>query len=203
MASCLAGEDLASCETEVHSTAQHRACQQCLTCSRIHPPTPPLCHCSYDLTAMLFAPVFGFWTDRTRRFKAQVRPRRTGGNGSACTPSSFASCDCSKGSRNPAEPCLSSPNPLPQVLVGAAINAVGNFIYAFTVLAGAWWIMLLSRWAAGWVGGWAGSVVWQWGAWAGGRISLQGSVERGWAGTGRLQQESQRNAPAADAAAAR
>lgn len=28
---------------------------------------------SYDLTAMLFAPLFGLWTDRTRRFKPQVR----------------------------------------------------------------------------------------------------------------------------------
>ena len=31
--------------------------------------------CSYDLTAMLFAPLFGLWTDRTRRFKPQVQCR--------------------------------------------------------------------------------------------------------------------------------
>jgi MFS family permease len=27
---------------------------------------------SYDLTAMLFAPLFGLWTDRTRRFRLQI-----------------------------------------------------------------------------------------------------------------------------------
>ncbi|KAI7837448.1 hypothetical protein COHA_008706 [Chlorella ohadii] len=60
----------------------------------------------YDLTAMLFAPLFGLWTDRTRRFK-------------------------------------------PQILLGSLVNAAGNLLYAFTVLAGQWWIMLVSRLIAG------------------------------------------------------
>jgi MFS family permease len=60
----------------------------------------------YDLTAMLFAPLFGLWTDRTRRFK-------------------------------------------PQIMFGSMVNAAGNLLYAFTVLAGQWWIMLVSRLVAG------------------------------------------------------
>lgn len=57
---------------------------------------------SYDLTAMLFAPIFGLWTDRTRRFRAQV-------------------------------------------LLGAAVNAVGNLLYAFVFLADQWSLMLVAR----------------------------------------------------------
>lgn len=41
-------------------------------CSALHMLCSDLPSCSYDLTAMLFAPLFGLWTDRTRRFKPQV-----------------------------------------------------------------------------------------------------------------------------------
>ena len=61
---------------------------------------------SYDLSAMLFAPLFGLWTDRTGTFKAQVQ-------------------------------------------FGAALNAAGNLVYAFTVLTGDWWLMVVARLVAG------------------------------------------------------
>lgn len=57
---------------------------------------------SFDLAAMLIAPLFGLWTDRTGTFKAQV-------------------------------------------LTGAALNACGNLVYAFTFLGDAWWMLLLAR----------------------------------------------------------
>lgn len=38
----------------------------------------------------------------------------------------------------------SCPPPL-QVMLGAVVNGIGNLIYAFTVLADGWWIMLLGR----------------------------------------------------------
>ncbi|KFM25049.1 Major facilitator superfamily domain-containing protein 8 [Auxenochlorella protothecoides] len=61
---------------------------------------------SYDLASLIFAPVFGWWVDRTNRFKGAT-------------------------------------------LLGVALNAVGNYIYGFTVLAGEWWLMLLARLVAG------------------------------------------------------
>ena len=30
-------------------------------------------------------------------------------------------------------------------MLGAVVNAVGNFLYAWTVMADAWWLMLLAR----------------------------------------------------------
>ncbi|PSC76881.1 major facilitator superfamily domain-containing 8-like [Micractinium conductrix] len=60
----------------------------------------------YDLSAMLFAPLFGVWTDRSGRYKAAIQ-------------------------------------------VGAAVNAAGNLVYAFTVLADQWWIMAVARLVAG------------------------------------------------------
>lgn len=57
---------------------------------------------SYDLGALLFAPLFGYWVDRTEQFKMAT-------------------------------------------LVGVALNAAGNYVYSFTLLAGEWWMMLLSR----------------------------------------------------------
>ncbi|GAB4814373.1 hypothetical protein N2152v2_001419 [Parachlorella kessleri] len=63
----------------------------------------PLC---YDLSAALWAPVFGWWSDHTSTFKQQV-------------------------------------------LTGAALNAAGNFVYAFTVLVDDWWMMLIARLVAG------------------------------------------------------
>lgn len=32
-----------------------------------------------------------------------------------------------------------------QILLGAVINAAGNLIYAFTVLANGWWMMVIAR----------------------------------------------------------
>lgn len=66
---------------------------------------------SYDLAAVVFAPLFGLWVDRTMKFKSST-------------------------------------------LLGVILNAVGNFIYAFTVLAGKWYLMIISRLIAG-----AGSAV--------------------------------------------
>lgn len=37
----------------------------------------------------------------------------------------------------------------PQMLLGATANAVGNLVYAFTVLANRWWIMIIARCARG------------------------------------------------------
>ncbi|KAL4448828.1 hypothetical protein ABPG77_007545 [Micractinium sp. CCAP 211/92] len=61
---------------------------------------------AYDLMALIFAPLFGFWCDRSRRFKHQMQ-------------------------------------------LGSAVNAAGNLLYAFTVLADKWWLMLLGRGIAG------------------------------------------------------
>lgn len=41
------------------------------------------------------------------------------------------------------------PRHLLQILAGAAANAVGNLIYAFTMLADGWYLMLISRQASG------------------------------------------------------
>lgn len=78
---------------------------------------------SYDLASLIFAPVFGWWVDRTNRFKGAT-------------------------------------------LLGVALNAVGNYIYGFTVLAGEWWLMLLARWAGecvarGGPGGCGGEMDWR------------------------------------------
>jgi len=64
---------------------------------------------AYDLTSVLMAPIFGYWSDRTKTFKVQ-----------------FAT--------------------------GGWVNFAGNLIYAFTFLAGEWYVMLIARLVAG-IGG--------------------------------------------------
>lgn len=102
------------------------------------PPLSLLLHSlprSYDLSAMLFAPLFGVWTDRSGRYKAAIQ-------------------------------------------VGAAVNAAGNLVYAFTVLADQWWIMAVARCrGAAWgVGAGVGAVVWGASAHCAGRARGKGCV---------------------------
>lgn len=61
---------------------------------------------AYDLTGMLVAPFFGWWSDSTKKFKNQF-------------------------------------------LTGGMVNVVGNLIYAFSFLAGKWYMMLIARLVAG------------------------------------------------------
>lgn len=61
---------------------------------------------SYDLGALILVPFFGFWVDRTGKFKLQM-------------------------------------------MTGGVLNALGNLLYAFTLLISSWWPMLVGRLIAG------------------------------------------------------
>lgn len=52
---------------------------------------------------------------------------------------------------------------LQQIVFGSVVNAAGNLLYAFTVLAGEWWIMLLSRCGASSHAG-QHLLAWNWGS---------------------------------------
>ena len=99
---------------------------------------------SYDLTALLCAPLFGFWTDHSRRFKPQVRLLLLPIN-PALPAADVCSLLGAQGVHTTSPPHL----PCLQVVLGALFNAAGNLVYAFTILAGRWYLMLIARLVAG------------------------------------------------------